>query len=215
MTKKIIKGYKGFDKDLRCRDKQYEIGKTYTEDDAELCKKGMHFCENPHEVFGYYSAGDGNRFAIVESDNTSDERGGDSKRVTKTLSIKDEISATDICKIAVPTFFKNFCFKEKIESADTNIAGDYGTASAGHNGAASAGDRGAASAGDGGAAIVSNNGKVKGGIGCVLVARDLHWDSLHNCKTVTDWACAVVDGDTIKADTWYHLVKGELKEVEM
>ena len=54
MTKKIIKGYKGFDKDLRCRDKQYEIGKTYTESEAEMCKKGMHFCENPHEVFGYY-----------------------------------------------------------------------------------------------------------------------------------------------------------------
>ena len=199
MTKKIIKGYKGFDKDLSCRGKKYEVGKTYTENETRLCEKGLHFCENPHDVFGYYGAGYGNRFAIVESDNTSDERGDDSKRVSKALYIKSEISAFDICKIAVSAFFENFGFEKKIESADTHIAGD----------------RGAASAGDCGAAIVSNNGKVKGGIGCVLVARDLHRDSLHNCKTVTDWACAVVDGETIKADTWYHLVNGELKEVEI
>ena len=231
MTKKIIKGYKGFDKNLTCRGKKYEIGKTYAEAEAELCMKGMHFCENPHDVFGYYGAGYGNRFAIVESDNTSDERGDDSKRVSKALYIKSEISAFDICKIAVSAFFENFGFGKKIESADTNIAGYLGAASAGdcgaasagylgaasagYLGAASAGDRGAASAGECGTTIVSNNGKVKGGIGCVLVARDLHWDSLHNCKTVTDWACAIVDGETIKADTWYHLVNGELKEVEI
>jgi len=207
MTKKIIKGFKGFDKNLTCRGKKYEIGKTYTESDAEMCKKGMHFCENPHEVFGYYSAGGGNRFAVVESDDTLDERKSDSKRVAKTLTIKSEISVMDICKMAVPTFFENFGFKKKIESVDTNIAEDYGAANAGNHGAASAGDYGAA--------IVSNNGKVKGGIGCVLVARDLHRDSLHNCKTVTDWACAIVDGEAIKADTWYHLVNGELKEVEI
>ena len=214
--------------------------------ETRLCEKGLHFCENPHNVFGYYGAGYGNRFAIVESDNTSDERGDDSKRVSKALYIKSEISAFDICKIAVSAFFENFGFEKKIESADTNIAGDcgaanagnfgaanagyhgaanagycgaanagdYGAANAGNYGAANAGDFGAANAGNFGAAIVSNNGKVKGGIGCVLVARDLHWDSLHNCKTVTDWACAVVDGETIKADTWYHLVNGKLKEVE-
>ena len=147
MTKKIINGYKGFDKNLTCRGKKYEIGKTYTEEEAEMCKKGMHFCENPHEVFGYYEAGSGNRFAVVESDDTPDERGDDSKRVAKTLSIKSEISVMDICKMAVPTFFENFGFKKKIESADTNIAVYFGAASAGYYGAANAGDRGAANAG--------------------------------------------------------------------
>ena len=48
---KIIKGYKGFDKDLRCRNKQYAVGETFTEKDAKLCERGLHFCENPHDVF--------------------------------------------------------------------------------------------------------------------------------------------------------------------
>lgn len=52
-----IKGYKGFDKNLQCRNKQYEIGKKYHEDNAVLCESGFHFCTNPHDIFNYYSAG--------------------------------------------------------------------------------------------------------------------------------------------------------------
>ena len=50
-----MNGYKGFDKDLKCRDFQYEVGKTYKEDKAEMCTCGFHFCENPFDVFNYYN----------------------------------------------------------------------------------------------------------------------------------------------------------------
>ena len=60
-------GYKGFDKDFKCRDMQYEVGKTYIEKEAKLCKKGLHFCENPLDVFTYYSPNDG-KFAEIEAD---------------------------------------------------------------------------------------------------------------------------------------------------
>lgn len=50
-----MKAYKGFDKDLKCRGFQYEIGKEYEEKEAELCKKGFHACEYPLDCFGYYS----------------------------------------------------------------------------------------------------------------------------------------------------------------
>ena len=321
---KIIKGYKGFDKDMKCRGLQYEIGKEMVEDKAELCDCGLHFCENPHDVFGYYGAGNGNRFAVVEATDVSDERGDDSKRVAKRLTVKAEISVFEICKIAVTTFFENFGFKKKIEKADSNNAGykgaanagdcgaanagdcgaanagykgaanagykgaanagdcgaanagdcgaanagdcgaanagdcgaanagnrgaanagnygaanagncgaanagnygaanagdcgaanagNRGAANAGNCGAANAGNRGAANAGDCGAAIVSSNGRVKGGMGCILVARDIEWNEDNDCYEVTDWAAEIVDGAKIKADTWYHLENGKLVE---
>ena len=69
-------GYKGFDKDFKCRDMQYEVGKTYIEKEAKLCKKGLHFCENPLDVFTYYSPNDG-KFAEIEADDVSPETGDD------------------------------------------------------------------------------------------------------------------------------------------
>ena len=217
-----MKGYKGFDKDLKCRDLQYEVGKeTAVGGDIELCKRGIHFCENPHDIFSYYAPGKNNRFAVVEAEDVSDERNDDdSKRVCRRLTVKAEISVFEICKIAVSTFFENFGFKKKIESADTNNAGNYGAARAGDCGAARAGDCGAANAGDCGAAragncgaaIVSNSGRVKGGYGCVLVARNIEYSEETKRYEVTDWACAIVDGKDIKPDTWYRLKDGKLVE---
>lgn len=90
---KTVKGYKGFDKNLKCRDFQYEIGKEYETERAELCKEGFHFCENPHDVLSYYSAGEGNRFAVVEASDVSDEKGGRFKEgVKKNLRQGGDIS---------------------------------------------------------------------------------------------------------------------------
>ena len=234
---KII-GYKGFDKDFKCRDFQYEVGKEYTHDGkVEMCSSGFHFCENPHDVFNYCNVGENNRFAVVEADEVSPEKGEvDSKRVAGKLKIKAEISVFELCKIAVEIFFKNFGFDKKIKSADTNNAGykgaanagdcgaanagdcgaanagDCGAANAGDCGAANAGNYGAANAGDCGAAIVSTGGKVKGGKGCVLVARDVKYNNDTGMYEVTDWACGIVDGVNIKEDTWYRLEQGKLVE---
>ena len=157
-------GYKGFDKNLKCRGFQYEVGKEYEhEGEIKLCESGFHFCENPQGVFGHYYPGNGSRFAIVEADEVSDERESDSKRVAKKLKIKSEISVFEMCRIAVDVFFENFGFDKKIESAKTNSAGDYGAASAGYEGAASAGYKGAASAGDYGAARAGDNGAASAG----------------------------------------------------
>lgn len=91
-----MKGYKGFDKDLKCRDLQYEVGKEAAVDgDIELCKRGIHFCENPHDIFSYYAPGENNRFAVVEAEDVSDEsNGNDSKRVCKRLTVKAEIASS-------------------------------------------------------------------------------------------------------------------------
>ena len=161
--KTTVIGYKGFDKDWKCRDFQYEVGKEYETEEATLCKKGFHFCENPHDVFTYYTPGE-SRFAIVEAQNVTDEKEeNDSKRVCKKIRIKAEISVSQLCKMAVSVFFERFGFKKKVESADTNNAGDCGAANAGDYGAANAGDYGAANAGDYGAANAGDYGAANAG----------------------------------------------------
>ena len=77
-----MKMYKGFDKNLKCRDFQYEIGKTYTEDKAELCNAGFHACEHPLDCLNYYAPGE-SRYCDVDLDDVTDEHRDDSKRVGK------------------------------------------------------------------------------------------------------------------------------------
>ena len=104
-------------------------------------------------------------------------------------------------------------------------AGDYGAATAGDYGAATAGDSGAATAGDYGAvtargkASTGSNGlsvargknvQVKGGIGAILVIAEERDDTYD----IVDWKAVVVDGEVVKADTWYRLENGELVEVD-
>ena len=62
-----MKGYKGMNADMTCREFQYEIGKTYCVDgDVKLCKNGFHFCKNLKDVFQFYENYKGNRFFEVE-----------------------------------------------------------------------------------------------------------------------------------------------------
>ena len=104
-------------------------------------------------------------------------------------------------------------------------AGDYGAATAGNYGAATAGNGGAATAGNYGAATArgkastgsnglsvarGSNVKVKGGIGAILVIAEEREDTYD----IVDWKAVLVDGEVVKADTWYRLENGELVEVD-
>ena len=227
-----MKAYKGFDKDLKCRGYQYQIGGEYTEDSAELCKKGFRACELPHDVFNYYAPAE-SRFCEVDLDATDERNSVDSKRVGTRIKIGAEISVFDIAKISVKAFFDRMQFTEKIAASNTNNAGDYGAANAGDCGAANAGDCGAANAGDCGAAnagdygaaIVRDGGKAKvgkggvavglgkeamaiGAIGAVLVLTER--DNNYN---IINAAAVIVDGEKIKAGTYYAMKNGEIVEV--
>ena len=158
-----MKAYKGFDKNLECRGYQYQIGGEYTEDSAELCERGFHACELPHDIFNYYAPGK-SRFCEVDLDATDERNSEDSKRVGTRIKIGAEISVFDIAKISVKAFFDLIEFTKKIESSDTNNAGDRGAANAGYRGAANAGNYGAANAGDYGAANAGDYGAANAGI---------------------------------------------------
>ena len=139
-----MKMYKGFDKDLKCRDFQYEIGKTYEEPTAELCEKGFHACEYPLDVFGYYAPGDMSRYCEVDLDDVSDKKSNeDSKRCGKKIAVKAEIGIAGLVKAAV-----DYTMEKAIPENSEHATGEQGAASAiGEQGAASAiGRQGAASA---------------------------------------------------------------------
>ena len=87
MSEKII-AYKAMDKNMMCRGKQYEVGKTYHEDKADCCRAGMHACENPLDVLRYYPLKDGPRFFEVECGGDVNKSGEDSKLACTELTVK-------------------------------------------------------------------------------------------------------------------------------
>ena len=95
-----MKCFKGFDKDLKCKDFQYEIGKEYTEETADICNCGFHACEFPMDVFGYYPPSD-SRYCEVELEENGQKSSDDSKRVGKKISVKAEIGIAGIIKAGV------------------------------------------------------------------------------------------------------------------
>ena len=226
-----MKAYKGFNQNMTCRDFQYEEGKTYEADKAVLCKAGFHACENPVMCFGHYSPNT-SVFHEVELEDVSPEQQDDSKRVGKKITIGAELGIPQICQLTFE-YVKAHCTNEhNAKAGEPATAGDYGAATAGYRGAATAGNRGAATAGYRGAATAGyrgaatsrgssasgrdglsvargNNVRVKGGIGAVIVIAEEDTNSYD----IKDWKAVVVDGETVKADTWYKLVNGELVEV--
>ena len=101
MNKKVIKSYKAFDKDMKCRDFQYEVGKEYEMDGhIECCTRGFHACESPLEVFDHYDMLN-SRFAEVEQSGTIDREEGSTKVCSSRIKIKEELKLADIINIGV------------------------------------------------------------------------------------------------------------------
>jgi len=211
-----MKAFKGFEKDLTCRGFQYEEGKTFEMDKAELCKSGFHACERPLDIFGYYPPGCGSVYHAVELDDVCDVRHSDDSKVcSKKITIGAKLSIRDLVNAQIQ-FTKERCTMENTDPK-TATAGDSGAATAGNYGAATAGDSGAATSrgkstvGKNGLAVArGNNVRVKGGLGAVLVLAEEESFSYN----LAAWKVAVVDGETIKADVWYCLKNGEFVEAE-
>ena len=165
-----MKAYKGFTKDMKCRDFQYEEGKTYEESEAKLCRKGFHACEAPIDCLRYYDPAH-SVYHEVELDATDEKESEDTKRVGKRIKIGAQLDIPHLCKVQFE-YVKSHCTNEN--NADPGkpatagyrgaaTAGNYGAATAGESGAATAGYRGAATAGYRGAATAGNYGAATAG----------------------------------------------------
>ena len=195
-----IKAYKAFDKDLSCRGFKYEVGKEYEETgDIKACEKGFHACPYPLDVFGYYAPA-GSRFCEVEQSGKID--GSESDKVCSSkIRIGAELDIRGLVKASV-SFVKERCTNEcNAEPGKPATAGDCGAATA----------RGKASTGSNGLSVArGNNVQVKGGIGAILVIAE----EMEDTYDIVDWKAVLVDGEVVKADTWYRLENGELVEVD-
>ncbi|MBS0227701.1 MAG: collagen-like protein, partial [Proteobacteria bacterium] len=145
--------YKGFDKDLKCRDFQYEIGKAYeNKRGASACNYGFHACEHPLNVFDYYAPA-GSRFASVWQSGELSRHDSDTKVASSKITIKAEIGIPGLVKAAVEYVTSRCNPVDQGAASSTGYqgaassTGDQGAASStGYQGAASStGNRGAAS----------------------------------------------------------------------
>lgn len=215
-----MKSYKGFDKDLKCRGFQYEIGKEYEESEANCCKSGFHACKYPLDVFNYYAPVE-SRYCEVEQSGNMDTTADDSKVASTKIKIGAELSIADLVRASL-----DFVLSKIKKDRGKRAQGDYSAASVqGNYSAASAqGNYSAASVqGYGSAASAATGGniavacgykcKAKASIGSAIVVCERgQWNGkeypLINIKS------AIVDGKNLKADTYYTLKNGEFVEAK-
>ena len=128
MSEKII-AYKAMDKNMQCRGKQYEVGKTYYEDKADCCHAGMHACENPLDVLHYYPLKDSPRFFEVECGGNVDKSVEDSKLACTELTVKGEVNFAGLVKATLNAVFNRVKGKEPFSSGNCSTAGSSGDCS--------------------------------------------------------------------------------------
>jgi len=205
---KIIKGFKGFEKGLVCRGKQYEVGKTYEENGTEICNEGlMHFCENPLDVLNYYplinDKNEFNDFATVEADE-KDTVKKDDKCGTRKLTIGAKLDLKGFIQASVRFIFElteqNGGTSDKVQSS----SGDWAQlASSGYGAQLASSGYGAKLSADGKNSVIASIGKnaiARGIIGTWITLAEYGADGI--CVYVKS---AKIDGEKLKADTWYKL----------
>lgn len=198
-----IKSYKGFDKNLRCRDFQYKIGGIYEMDgEIKVCNRGFHACESPFDVFDYYTMID-SRFCEVEQDGNISKEDRGTKICSSKIKIKAELKLADMINLGIE-WLKEITLPEKIKTSikDNSSGNNAKIGSSGNN------------------AKIDSTGKdcviMCAGINSVAKASKGSW------ITLSEWSYSegkqryipicvkteFVDGEKIKADTYYSLKGG-------
>ena len=217
-----MKGYKGFDKDLKCRDFQYKVGETYEQKDKPVCcDNGFHFCENPLDVLGYYpiidEEGKYQRYCEVEAIGEIDKEknSDDTKVCTNKIKIGVELSFEKLVKAGI-SFVYEHAKKSKTPGAhkrtDRSVASNTGYSSVASNTgyrsvASNTGDKGIASS-------LGMEGKAKAKKGNWLVLAEWIWNTKKYVYEVKEVKAVIVDGEKVKEDTLYQLKNGKLAEVK-
>ena len=208
-----MKCFKGFEKDLKCRDFQYEEGKEFHTEKADCCNDGFHACEYPLDCFACYDPAH-SVFHEVELSGEMDKDGNDTKVCATDIKIGARISIAGLVKAAIE-FTMSKVNKE-------------GKSDKRHGFASATGYRGASSVSNptGVAVAWGHEAKAKGCLGAHLILSDWRYigekrpdGEYKNPYKVENWEFAgakmiQVDGENIKEDTFYTLKDGKFVEVD-
>ena len=221
----VIKAYKGFNKDMTCRDFRYEEGKEYEEERAEACNCGFHACEYPLDCLGYYDPAHSVYHEVEQSGEIS-KRSDDTKVASTKIKIGARVSIAGLVQAAIE--YTKERVKPEAEANEnygaSSATGDYGASSAtGNCGASSAtGYKGKSAAENPNSVAVAwgPEAMAKGVKGSTLVLAE--WERIDNNawywkEEAWEFVGSLmvrVDGEKVKENTWYTLKNGELVEVE-
>ena len=227
MNEKVIKSYKGFDKDMKCRGFQYEVGKEYDMDgEIKCCNRGFHACKSPLEVWDYYDMLN-SRFAEVEQSGKIDEEEKSTKVCSSHIKIKAELKLADIINIGVE-WLKDITSPSKVKtngvlnnngdrkkqigssgySAQIGSSGD--SAQIGSSGDSAKID----STGEDSVIMCAGNSSIaKAKVGSWITLAEWKWSDEKKRDVPVCVKTEYVDGENIKADTWYQLKNGKFVEV--
>ena len=226
---KVIKAYKGFNPDMTCRGFQYEVGKEYEiEGDIQVCERGFHACESPLEVLDYYPIfwdNGENRFCEVEQSGTIDKEENSTKICSSKIKIKAELKLADLINLGVEWIKEQVKYKGDRNYSDNN--GDSAQiGSSGYSAQIGSSGDSAKIGSSGDSAKIDSSGEDS--VICCAGNNSIAKAKVGSWITLSEWVYSnekgryipkcvkteYVDGEKIKADTWYKLVDGEFKEVK-
>ncbi|EMW4603288.1 hypothetical protein AAE377_001248 [Salmonella enterica] len=135
MTKEIVT-FKGFNKELKCRDFQFEIGKTFHHDGkVEACGSGFHACEFPFDVFSYYPPAESRYAETISFGVTDREEEGDTKIASASITIKAELTLPQFIQRGIEWIWSKIdkSLEKQIMSGNWSAATNTGNRSAATN----------------------------------------------------------------------------------
>ncbi|ECS8103494.1 hypothetical protein VSV96_001403 [Salmonella enterica subsp. enterica serovar Montevideo] len=228
MTKEIVT-FKGFNKDLKCRDFQFAIGETFHHDGkVEACGSGFHACECPFDVFSYYPPAESRYAETISFGVTDRKEEGDTKIASASITIKAELTLPQFIQRGIEWIWSKIdkSLEQQIMTGDRSAATNTGDRSAATNtgnwsAATNTGNWSAATnTGDRSAAEVSGSQSVAASLGIEGKARASEGGAIVLCYRDEDGElihirASKVGENGIMPDIWYQLNEdGEFVECE-
>ena len=218
MSEKVITSYKAFDKNMQCRGFQYEVGKEYEMDgEVKCCNQGFHACKSPLEVWDYYDMLD-SRYAEVEQSGKIDAGENSTKICSSHIKIKAELKLAGIINIGVE-WLKDMTSPSKVKADGVlNDNGDRRKQIGSSGDSAQIGSSGDyakidSTGEDSVIMCAGNSSRAKAKVGSWITLAEWKWSDEKKRDVPVCVKTEYVDGDNIKADTWYQLKNRKFVEV--